>query len=77
MIILDKVVVGALREATDRKSIENIFNRFDIKTIKDKTSYLVEAMHNPQLFFSNGENATLQHLSSKHFPISYLLTWIL
>ena len=60
MIILDKVVIGALREATDRKSIENIFNRFDITTYEDKSAYLIEAMHNPELFFSNGENVILQ-----------------
>ena len=58
--MLDKVVVGALREARDRESIDNIFNRFDIRNIDEKADYLVEAMHNPQLFFSNGEDACLQ-----------------
>lgn len=75
MAILDKVVVGALREARDKKNIDNIFSRFDITTIEDKTLYLIEAMHNPRLFFSNGEDIPLKQKYELTLQMFLTFSW--
>jgi hypothetical protein len=48
------IIVGALRECTTRKDLEDVFRRFKHTELSEKISLLLEAMGNPQVFFSNG-----------------------
>ena len=48
------IIVGALRECTTRKDLEDIFQRFRRTKLSDKTSLLLETMGDPKVFFSNG-----------------------
>lgn len=52
----DDVIIGALRACTTRSQIENIFNRFEIpeKDLEIRTSLLLNAMGDPEVFFSVG-----------------------
>ena len=58
---LDKRIVGALRDATTREAVEDVFKRFEIHKTELKTQYLKEAMHNPQVFFSSGDATSTEH----------------
>lgn len=51
------IVVGALRACSNKKALENVFIKFDISetSLKERITLLLEAMGNPQMFFSIGE----------------------
>lgn len=49
---MDKRVVAAIRACSTKSELNDVFSRFDIKSLPDKYSTLVEAMYNPQMFFS-------------------------
>lgn len=52
------VVIGAIRACSDRKMLERTFDTFAIKDLANRYDLLVEAMYNPEMFFSN-ENPEL------------------
>ena len=57
---LDKRIVGALRDATTRETVEDVFNRFEVKDMDLKTQYIREAMHNPEIFYSSGKVTSME-----------------
>jgi len=48
----NKIVVGALQQCESKELVEDTFIRFGISDYSPKTNHLVEAMGNPELFFS-------------------------
>lgn len=48
------IIVGALRECTTRKDLEDVFHRFKCTELSEKIALLLETMGNPKVFFSNG-----------------------
>lgn len=57
---LDKRIVGALRDATTRETVEDVFDRFEIKDTDLKTQYIKEAMHDPEIFYSTGNDISIE-----------------
>jgi len=51
---INKIVVGALQQCETMELVEDTFTRFCISEYSPKTDHLVEAMGNPELFFSDG-----------------------
>jgi len=51
---LNKMVVGALQQCDTKNQVEDIFTRFDICEYSQKADHIVDAMGNPELFFSEG-----------------------
>jgi hypothetical protein len=49
----DKIIIGALKECTSRKTIEDTFKLYEIGDISERTDKLNECMGSPQTFFSS------------------------
>lgn len=47
-------MTNALKECRTREEVENFFKTVDSVTLKNKTAFLMEAMNNPQFFYSIG-----------------------
>ena len=43
-----------LKECRTREEVENFFKTVESGTLKNKTAFLMEAMNNPQFFYSIG-----------------------
>ena len=52
------MLIGALREARTKKDVEDLFNRFCIMDIKEKTNYLDMAMEADEVFYSGKRDET-------------------
>jgi len=50
----NKRLVGALQQCDTKELVEDTFSRFGVSGYPPKTNHLVEAMGNPELFFSDG-----------------------
>jgi hypothetical protein len=51
---INKVLVGALQHCDTKALVEDTFARFSVSDYSPKMDHLVEAMGNPELFFSGG-----------------------
>ena len=54
MMETNKIVVGALQQCSTKDLVEDTFTRFGISEYSPKTCHLIDAMGNPELFFSEG-----------------------
>ena len=54
----ERIVAGALKECNSRKSIEDIFRRFDVEDKAVRVDRLNDCMGNPQTFFTSGTVTT-------------------
>ena len=52
---LNKIVVGALQQCDTKNQVEDIFIRFDICNYSQKAAHIINAMGDPELFFSEGD----------------------
>jgi hypothetical protein len=48
-------MIGAIRGCTNRVLLERMFDRFEAAKTKDRIDALLEAMYNPEVFFSDGD----------------------
>ncbi|MDR1149959.1 MAG: hypothetical protein LBK66_15160 [Spirochaetaceae bacterium] len=48
-------MIGAVRECTTRSLLDNMFEKFNVVEMQAKMDALKEAMYNPEVFFSCGE----------------------
>lgn len=46
------VIIGAIRACSDRAILEKTFSTFNIEDYKERYDILVDAMYNPEMFFS-------------------------
>jgi hypothetical protein len=53
-------MIGAIRECSIKPILESIFGKFDVNETQVKVDALIEAMYNPDVFFSSGEMDTEQ-----------------
>ena len=51
-------MIGAIRECSTRPILESVFEKFGVKETQVKLDALIEAMYNPEVFFSSGEMDT-------------------
>ncbi|MDR2953195.1 MAG: hypothetical protein LBU82_08140 [Treponema sp.] len=49
---INRVLVGALQQCETKELVEDTFSRFDTFENSQKTNHIIEAMGNPQIFFS-------------------------
>ena len=56
----NQVLIGAIRGCSTREDLETTFDLFKVTDYEDRYNVLVEAMYNPQMFFSNGSPAIEQ-----------------
>lgn len=69
------IVIGALRACSQRSDIEGVFDKFDIGSdIEKRINFLVEAMGNPDLFFSTG-NPTIEQRYELVIEMFLSMTW--
>lgn len=50
----NQVLIGAIRGCSTRNDLETTFDLFKVNDLEARYDTLVEAMYNPQMFFSNG-----------------------
>ena len=55
-----QILVAAIRACATREELEDTFDRFSVSDLDVRYSVLVEAMYNPQMFFSNGSPSIKQ-----------------
>jgi hypothetical protein len=51
----DKIVIGALKECSSKKTVEDTFALYEIGDISERIDKLNTCMGNPQTFFSSDE----------------------
>ena len=51
-----KPMIGAIRECENRPLLERMFAKFDVTDTQVKMNALKEAMYNPEVFFSSGDD---------------------
>ena len=56
----NQVLVGAIRGCSTREDLETTFDLFKKSDLQERYDILVEAMYNPQMFFSNASPALRQ-----------------
>ena len=49
---MNQMLINALRKATTQEDVEDLFNRFCITDIMEKTNYLDKAMRADEVFYS-------------------------
>jgi len=47
-------LIGAIQKCASKQLLERVFTRFEMANLKDRNKILLEAMYNPDVFFSNG-----------------------
>lgn len=50
-----KIILGALGSCTSREDVESVFKASKTESIEERKLFLLEAMGDPELFFSTGE----------------------
>ena len=50
-----QVLIGAIRACTTRSDLDSTFELFNVSDTQEKYNILVEAMYNPEMFFSLGD----------------------
>jgi len=53
-------MIGAIRGCKNRVILERMFDKFEVKETKDRIDALLDAMYNPEVFFSGGDIETEQ-----------------
>lgn len=48
-------MIGAIRGCKNRAILERMFDRFEVKKNEERIDALLEAMYNPEVFFSGGD----------------------
>jgi hypothetical protein len=48
-------MIAAIRECSSKQLLDIIFQRFEMDKLKDRVGILLEAMYNPEVFFSQGK----------------------
>jgi hypothetical protein len=48
-------MIGAIRECNTRSLLDSMFEKFGVIEAQSKLDALKEAMYNPEIFFSSGE----------------------
>ena len=49
---MNEILICALRKANNKKTVEDLFNRFEIKDIDEKISYLTRVMRVDEISYS-------------------------
>jgi hypothetical protein len=58
--LMDERLIVSLRETRTRENVEDSFNKFSVTDLNEKMEYLEKAMYSPLVFYSSGENTSLE-----------------
>ena len=56
----DSRLIASLRATATRDHVEDSFNKFSVTDLSEKIEYLDKAMYSPQVFYSSGENTSIE-----------------
>jgi len=51
-------MIGAIRGCSTRPILDSVFEKFSVNETQVKVDALIEAMYNPEVYFSSGEMDT-------------------
>ena len=69
-----QVLIGAIRACSTREDLDSTFKLFKVSDLQEKYDVLVEAMYNPEMFFSSA-NPLLKQKFELAVEMFLTMTW--